>query len=242
MDADSLGETIDDDQRSKMPDVHEKVDALPALIAPRTISDIKVISRTGHTLKVSLYQYTWPTVGALRLQPTALLKSAVWVDKLVAEVVEQHRLDVTEHPFQGAYLGRLKQATKTSAAGELGPYLTEKRSGFSVFVGIWDFTVSVMLADGARQWNVKEHSFLQLRAGTLRAFMHTHSVLHFALLQFGDPDAPLPSAIDAPREVYEHTHTHTLWHCVSHTHTHTHRHTHTHTRTHRHTQTHTHPL
>ena len=79
-----------------MPDVHEKVDALPALIAPRAISDIKVISRTGHTLKVSAYQYTWPTVGALRLQPTALLDSAVWVDKLVAEVVEQHRLDVTE--------------------------------------------------------------------------------------------------------------------------------------------------
>ena len=140
VDAGGFGETIDDHPRSKMPDVHEKVDALPALIAPRAISDIKVISRTGHTLKVSAYQYMWPTVVALRLQPTALLDSAFWVDKLVAEVVEQHRLDVTEDPFQGAYLGRLKQATKTSSAGEPGPYWAEKRSGFSVFVGSRDFT------------------------------------------------------------------------------------------------------
>ena len=77
VDADGSGETLDDDPRSRMLDVHEKVDALPALIAPRAISDIEVISRTGHTLKMSAYQYMWPTVGALRLQPTALLDSAV---------------------------------------------------------------------------------------------------------------------------------------------------------------------
>ena len=80
---------------------------------------------------------------------------------------------------------------------------------------------------------MKEHNFLQLRAGTLRAFMHTHSVLHFALLQFGDPDALLPSAIDAPRGVYERTHTHTVALRFTHTHTHTRARAHTHT--HRHT-------